>query len=49
LIQRFAVPIRRKLITYQSEEKIDIKEHNALTHISDKSSVLGYRMACRGA
>jgi hypothetical protein len=49
LIQRFAVPIHHELITCRSEEKISIKEHNSFTPISDKFSVLGYRIACRGA
>jgi hypothetical protein len=49
LIQRFTVPTRRGLIAYRSKDKIDISEYKSLSSISDKSSVLGYRMVSRDA
>jgi hypothetical protein len=49
LTQRFAVPIRRELIVYRSEDIVHIKEYDLLTRISHKSSVLGYRTVRRGA
>jgi hypothetical protein len=40
---------RTTSITHGSEHTIYIKQYKSLTRISYKSSILGYRMACRGA
>jgi hypothetical protein len=45
LIQRFTVLIRQIRIADRSEDKVDIKKYNSLISISDKYSIVGYRMA----